>query len=80
MAQRCRGRTLTYGLSPGADVRGAEVSSAWPNRLQLTVTYGDQTVRIKTELVGEHWATSVLAAVACGIVCGLDLKTCADAI
>ena len=31
-------------------------------------------------MVGEHWATSILAAVACGVACGLDLKTCADAI
>jgi UDP-N-acetylmuramoyl-tripeptide--D-alanyl-D-alanine ligase len=30
--------------------------------------------------VGEHWATSVLAAIACGIACGLDLKTCARAV
>ena len=80
MAARCRGRMLTYGLSTEAEVRGTDVSSAWPDRLQLTVTYRDQNIRIKTELVGEHWATSVLAAVACGIVCGLDLRTCSEVI
>jgi UDP-N-acetylmuramoyl-tripeptide--D-alanyl-D-alanine ligase len=30
--------------------------------------------------VGEYWGTSVLAAFACGITCGLDPTTCAEAI
>jgi UDP-N-acetylmuramoyl-tripeptide--D-alanyl-D-alanine ligase len=80
MAGRCRGRVVTYGLSPNADVRGTQVSSAWPDRLQLTVSYGNRSIRISSQMVGEHWATSILAAVACGIVCGLDLETCAEAI
>jgi UDP-N-acetylmuramoyl-tripeptide--D-alanyl-D-alanine ligase len=80
MAERCRGRVVTYGLSPDADVRGIVVSSAWPGPLQLTAIYGGRSIGIETRLVGEHWTTSVLAAVACGVVCGLDLKTIADAI
>ena len=80
MAARCRGRVVTYGLSPDADIRGTQVSSAWPDRLALTVVHGDQSVRITSKLVGAHWTTSILAAVACGIACGLDLQACADAI
>ena len=80
MAARCRGRVVTYGLSPDADIRGTQVSSAWPDRLALTVVHGDQSVRVTSKLVGAHWTTSILAAVACGVVCGLDLKACADAI
>jgi len=80
MAARCRGRIVTYGLSPDADIRGTQVSSAWPDRLALTVVQGDQSVRVTSKLVGAHWTTSILAAVACGVVCGLSLKACADAI
>ena len=80
MRPRCRGRVVTYGLSPDADIRGMDVSSVWPDRLVLTVTHGDQSIRIATQLVGEIWVTTVLAAVACGLVCGLDLKACAEAV
>ena len=80
MAARTGARVLTFGLSPEADVRATEVSSAWPERLSLTVTHGADQVRFETRLVGEHWATSVLAALACGIACGMRLKACAEAI
>jgi UDP-N-acetylmuramoyl-tripeptide--D-alanyl-D-alanine ligase len=31
-------------------------------------------------LVGEYWATSVLAAIACGLACGVDFEDCANAV
>jgi UDP-N-acetylmuramoyl-tripeptide--D-alanyl-D-alanine ligase len=77
MATKTHAAVLTFGLSPNSDVRAIEVSSAWPDRLKLTVTYRDETRTIRTRLVGEHWTTSVLAAIACGIACGIKLKTCA---
>jgi UDP-N-acetylmuramoyl-tripeptide--D-alanyl-D-alanine ligase len=80
MQKRTRARVVTFGLSPGADVRAAGISSNWPNRLALTVIHGNESVHIQTRLVGEFWATSVLAAVTCGVACGLDLRTCAEAI
>jgi UDP-N-acetylmuramoyl-tripeptide--D-alanyl-D-alanine ligase len=80
MAQRTRARVITYGRSPDAEVRGTDISSDWPDRLALTVVHADQSMRIQTQLVGEHWTTSVLAAIACGIACGLDLPTCVKAI
>jgi len=78
MAARTRARVLLFGLSPDAEIRATEVSSAWPDRLTLTVVHDHESVRVHTKLVGEHWITSVLAAIACGIVCGIDLKTCAQ--
>jgi UDP-N-acetylmuramoyl-tripeptide--D-alanyl-D-alanine ligase len=80
MTGSCRGRVITYGLSSDADVRGADVSGAWPDTLSLTAIYGNQGIRIESKLVGEHWVTSILASIACGIVCGIDLKTCASAL
>jgi UDP-N-acetylmuramoyl-tripeptide--D-alanyl-D-alanine ligase len=80
MADRTRARVLTFGRSPDAEVRASEVSSVWPDRLKLTVSYRQESVRVHTRLVGEHWTTSVLAAIACGIVCGVDFKTCGKVI
>jgi UDP-N-acetylmuramoyl-tripeptide--D-alanyl-D-alanine ligase len=80
MAERSRARVMTYGVSENAGIRGSPISSQWPDRLALTVAHEGTAVRFETQLVGEHWVTSVLAAVACGIACGLDLETCAAAV
>lgn len=80
MADRTRARVLLFGVSSDAEIRVTEISSVWPDRLTLTVVFGDERVRIQTKLAGEHWTTSVLAAIACGVVCGIDLKTCAQAV
>ena len=80
MARRARAKLLTFGVSPEADLRATEVSGIWPNRLSMKVTHHRETVRVETRLVGEHWLASVLAAVATGVVFGVDLNTCAKAI
>ena len=80
MRDRTRARVLTVGRSADCDLRAVEVSSAWPERLRLTVVHDRQSLRLSTQLVGEWWTTSVLAAVACGLICGLELETCAEAI
>jgi UDP-N-acetylmuramoyl-tripeptide--D-alanyl-D-alanine ligase len=58
----------------------SEVTAQWPDRLSLVVTSAGASARIDTSLVGEHWVTSVLASLACGIAFGLDLHTCASGI
>jgi UDP-N-acetylmuramoyl-tripeptide--D-alanyl-D-alanine ligase len=80
MATRTSARVVTYGQSCEADIRGEDVASAWPQGLTLTVTDGKERARLATRLVGEHWATSVLAAIVCGVVCGLNLKSCVEAV
>jgi UDP-N-acetylmuramoyl-tripeptide--D-alanyl-D-alanine ligase len=80
MAERSRARVMTYGVSESAGITGSAISGQWPDRLALTVAHEGTAVRFETQLVGEHWVTSVLAAVACGIACGLDLETCAAAV
>jgi UDP-N-acetylmuramoyl-tripeptide--D-alanyl-D-alanine ligase len=78
MAVRTDARVITFGRSPEADIRATEVSSAWPNRLTLRVAYAKEEQLVRTRLVGEHWVTSILAAIACGVVCGIKLKSCAE--
>jgi len=80
MAERSRARVMTYGVSENAGIRGSAISGQWPDRLALTVAHEGTALRFETQLVGEHWVTSVLAAIACGIACGLDLETCAAAV
>ena len=80
MTARTRARVLTYGCAPDADIRATDIDNAWPDRLNLTVNYKQQRLRLNTKLVGEFWITSVLAAIACGVACGLDLETCAKAV
>ncbi|MEO7322706.1 MAG: Mur ligase family protein, partial [Burkholderiales bacterium] len=80
MAPHCAGRVLTYGLSHLAEVRAEEISANWPRRLELTVTYRGEHVRVLTQLCGKHWTPSVLAAVATGVALGISLQQCAEAI
>ena len=71
---------LTIGTAADADLRAEAVASRWPERLTLTVCYRGESIHLQTRLVGEWWTTSVLAAIACGLICGLDLKACAQAV
>lgn len=80
MASRARARVVLFGTGPEADFRAVEIAANWPERLALTVKHHDQEARIQTQFVGAHWVTSVLAAVACGIACGVELQVCARAI
>jgi UDP-N-acetylmuramoyl-tripeptide--D-alanyl-D-alanine ligase len=80
MAGRTKARVITFGLAPDADVRAIDVTSVWPDRLSLTMIYGSQALPIRTKLVGTHWTSAVLAALACGIARGIDLETCVAAI
>lgn len=80
MVSQTRARIVTFGTSPGADIRATDVSSVWPERLSLTATYDGQRQRIQSRLVGDHWVTSILAAMACGIVCGVNFEDCAEAV
>jgi len=80
MARRTRARVVTFGRSPDADVVGSKVTARWPDRLSLVVTSAGTSAPVDTSLAGEHWATSVLASIACGIAFGLDLQTCASAL
>lgn len=74
------GRTITYGIDEQAMVHGAAVESSWPNRLSLTVTWLDQSVRVETQLCGSHWAPVVLAAIATAVALGVPLATAAEAL
>jgi len=80
MRERTQAKVITYGLSEEAMVRGSDLASAWPEPLSLSVTYGGEGRRVETQLLGEHWASAVLAALATGIAMGVPLPEAVGAL
>src|SRR5579883_735947 len=79
MAKRGMHATVTFGTSPGCDVRATEVQSRWPDRLSFRVQRGGESRAVRTQLVGEHWLGVALAALAAAVECGMDLDAAAAA-
>lgn len=80
LAANCSARVITYGVSPNAELRAEDISSAWPDRLQMALIRGSEKVRIRTQLCGSHFIPSVLGAVGGGLATGLTLAECAKGI
>jgi aminoacyl-tRNA hydrolase len=80
MQSRCKGRILTYGLSPDAMLRAEDIRDDWPNRLSLTVLYEGESVRVQTQLCGAYLVPNVLAAMAVGQTMGVSLQSAAAAL
>lgn len=80
MRSQFSGRSVTYGLSDDAMLRGKLVNAAWPNRLSLTVSWRGQSARVQTQLCGDHWVPVVLAALATGVALGVPLSVAAEAV
>ena len=80
MAQRCRGRVLLYGQTPDSDFVAERIESHWPGRLTFSLRSADGRADVRTQLVGTHWLSSVLAALAAARVCGVPLDVSASAV
>ena len=80
MAERCAGKVITFGLSARAELRAEDVSSVWPERLQMTLVHRGERVLLRTQLCGTHWIPSVLGAIGAGLAMGMSLQECADGI
>jgi UDP-N-acetylmuramoyl-tripeptide--D-alanyl-D-alanine ligase len=80
MAAETSARVVLYGRSAEADVRAEDVSAAFPDRLAFTVIADGRRVRVQTQLVGELWVTSALAAIAAGWTLGVSLEEAAKAL
>jgi UDP-N-acetylmuramoyl-tripeptide--D-alanyl-D-alanine ligase len=80
MAAKSVAGVITYGLSAKAELRAEDISSAWPERLQMTLVRGSERVSLRTQLCGTHWVPSVLGAIGGGLATGLSLEACAAGI
>jgi aminoacyl-tRNA hydrolase len=75
MAARCRGRVITYGLSPAATVRAENVRSGWPEGLSFDLVYDGRSYAVRTGLCGDHWVHTVLASIATAVAAGVPLSS-----
>jgi UDP-N-acetylmuramoyl-tripeptide--D-alanyl-D-alanine ligase len=80
IALRAKGRLLIYGQTPDDDVVASDVTSVWPERLSFSVRSGDNTLPVRTQLVGKHWLSSALAALTAAQACGVPLSTAVEVI
>jgi UDP-N-acetylmuramoyl-tripeptide--D-alanyl-D-alanine ligase len=71
MAPRCERKVVWFGGSAESNLWADEISSCWPERLRFRLHAGSSSWRVKTQLVGTHWTTSLLGAMAVAQVCGL---------
>ncbi|HMP89578.1 MAG TPA: Mur ligase family protein [Kiritimatiellia bacterium] len=60
MAQQTKAHVVTYGTSPGADIRAENISANWPERLAFDVIINGERSRVQTRLCGDMWLPSVL--------------------
>jgi UDP-N-acetylmuramoyl-L-alanyl-D-glutamate--2,6-diaminopimelate ligase len=78
LAERVRGRVLTYGLAPEADLRAEDVRlSADGTRFRLVVA-GEGQRDVSIPLVGRHNVLNVLAALGACLALGFDPMVAAD--
>lgn len=80
MADGFEGRLVTFGEAPSADLRAAEVSSAWPEPLTFRLHYGGREFPVRTGLYGKQFAASVLSAIAVGIELGVPIERALEAV
>jgi UDP-N-acetylmuramoyl-tripeptide--D-alanyl-D-alanine ligase len=64
-------RVVRFGASADADLRLIEARSVWPKRLSMHVEYQGERFDVTTQLVGEHWSVSVLAALLAALELGI---------
>ena len=67
-------KTAFFGGPNVSQTYATEVTSAWPGRLCLSLHSPAGTYTLKTNLVGTHWTTSLLAAIATAEQCGVSVS------
>lgn len=80
MRDRSVARVLTFGRSAAADIRLLSCEGRFPEPLRLEIEDGEGVTAVRTQMVGERWATVVLAAFAVGRGLGIPAGECARAV
>jgi UDP-N-acetylmuramoyl-tripeptide--D-alanyl-D-alanine ligase len=74
MASRTRGRVLTFGSSPGADLRITSLQMDALGRPRIGLAADGESVQVALPLVGEHQAGNAAAAAAVAVALGVALE------
>lgn len=80
MARLNRGRTVTYGSVPGADLTWSVVDRDESGRATVRFIHDNVVTTARVPFPGDHMASNAAAAVAVGLVCGMSLDACAAAL
>lgn len=67
---------MTYSLRGEGEVN-ATVLERWPSEQTFLLHAGNETMPVRTEMIGDHHVLNCLAAAAVGLVLGIDLPTIA---
>ena len=78
MAERAKGRVVTFGESSRADVRLDDLSLDALGRPRFTLTTGEESARVEMGLLGEHQALNAAAAAAVALTLGVGLDVVAE--
>jgi len=73
-------RVVRFGSQSDVDLRLLDAKSSWPGRLVLTVEHRGEQFEVRTQLVGEHWTLSVMAALFTALELGVPRDQCLKAI
>jgi UDP-N-acetylmuramoyl-tripeptide--D-alanyl-D-alanine ligase len=79
-AARSRGRTITFGRSPSADVRARDVTLGPDGRAAFDVLHAEEVAHVTLAVPGEHMVANALAAVAVGVALGVTIQDAARAL
>jgi len=79
-APRCRGKVVTFGLSPEAQVRGEAVTLGRDGLASFELVHEGDRERISLSVPGDHMVPNALAAAAVGLQIGVPFAACASAL
>ncbi len=69
-----------FGLTEDCDYRAEMVSALWPERLGFLLRSPSGTREVRTQLVGTHWVSAALAALAAADSVGVPLSSAISAL
>ena len=79
MSDRTQANVITYGLSPGADVRAEEIESHGLAGVSFTLVHAARAEHVYSHLPGRAMVHNALAAAAVGLVDGMTVTDVAAA-
>ncbi|NOY52470.1 MAG: UDP-N-acetylmuramoyl-tripeptide--D-alanyl-D-alanine ligase [Deltaproteobacteria bacterium] len=73
LAEKVRGRVITFGIHPSSDVRAAEITSGEGGAVHFRLSYQGEEVAVRLSKPGRHQVGNALAAAAASLVAGVPL-------
>ncbi len=74
MAEKVRGRVMTFGVDPSADVRATGITAGEGGPLSFRLSYQGEAVDVRLQKPGQHQVVNALAAAAVSLAAGVSLS------